>query len=61
MYKGTINKYRFELDDELNRIVVYKEGSGVDPIRYINVSPNISEKSFHYEIMDFVAKQGKEH
>jgi hypothetical protein len=57
MYKGVIGKYRFELDSETDRVMVYKEGDGVEPIAYINVKPDISEKSFHYEIMDWAAKQ----
>lgn len=57
MYKGVIGKYRFELDQETNRIMVYREGDGVEPIAYISVKPDISEKNFHYEIMDFAAKQ----
>jgi hypothetical protein len=57
MYKGVIGKYRFELDSETNRIMVYKEGDGVEPIAYISVKSGISEKSFHYEIMDWAAKQ----
>lgn len=58
MYKGVIGKYRFELDSETNRVMVYKEGDGVEPIAYINVKPNISEKSFHYEIMSWTADNG---
>lgn len=57
MYKGVIGKYRFELDSETNRVMVYKEGDGVEAIAYISVRPDISEKSFHYEIMDWAAKQ----
>lgn len=56
MYSGKINKYRFEHDSETNRIMVYEEGAGVEPVNLIHVSPNLSEKAFHYEIMDFVAK-----
>jgi hypothetical protein len=58
MYKGIIGKYRFELDSETNRIMVYKEGDGVEPIAYISVKSGISEKSFHYEIMSWVADNG---
>jgi hypothetical protein len=58
MYKGIIGKYRFELDSETNRIMVYKEGDGVEPIAYISVKLGISEKSFHYEIMSWVADNG---
>ncbi len=57
MYKGVIGKYRFELDSETNRVMVYKEGDGVEPVAYIKVKPDISEKAFHYEIMDWAAKQ----
>jgi hypothetical protein len=58
MYKGVIGKYRFELDSETNRVMVYKEGDGVEPIAYISVKPDISEKGFHYEIMSWVADNG---
>jgi hypothetical protein len=58
MYKGVIGKYRFELDSETDRVMVYKEGDGVEPIAYINVKPDISEKGFHYEIMSWVADNG---
>jgi hypothetical protein len=57
MYKGTIGKYIFELDVDTNRVMIYKEGAGVEPIAYISVKPGISEKGFHYEIMDWAAKQ----
>jgi len=50
-YESTIGNYRFELDSKTNRIAVYKEGAGVDPIELINVSNDINEKQFHYEIM----------
>jgi len=29
MYNATIGKYRFELDTDTNRIMVYREGDGV--------------------------------
>ena len=58
MYKGVIGKYRFELDSETNRVMVYKEGDGVEPIAYISVKPGISEKGFHYEIMSWTADNG---
>jgi len=59
MYSGKINKYRFEHDSETNRIMVYEEGAGVEPVNLIHVSPNISEKSFHYEIMSWYADSSK--
>jgi hypothetical protein len=56
MYTGKIGDYRFELEQETSRIVVYKEGTGVDPVAYIPVNKSLTEKDFHYEIMDFVTK-----
>jgi hypothetical protein len=53
MYKGKIGKYRFELDQDTNRVMVYREGDGVEPIAYISVRSDISEKGFHYEIMSW--------
>jgi hypothetical protein len=58
MYNDTIDKYRFELDSETNRIMIYKEGLGVEPVAYISVKPGITEKTFHYEIMSWVADTG---
>ena len=58
MYKGVIGKYRFESDLETDRIMIYREGDGVEPIAYINTKPDISEKAFHYEIMSWVAESG---
>jgi hypothetical protein len=59
MYSGKINKYRFEHDSETNRIIIYEEGAGVEPISLIHVSSNISEKTFHYEIMSWYADSSK--
>jgi len=53
MHQGKIDKYTFELETETNRILVYEEGQGIEPVSLINVKPNISEKAFHYEIMDW--------
>lgn len=56
MYKGKIGDLEFILEKDINsRICVYSKGN-IDPIAYINVSSDITEKSFHYEIMDFAAK-----
>lgn len=56
MYTGKIGNLEFILEKNIKcRICVYDKGS-VDPIAYIEVGPSITEKSFHYEIMDFVAK-----
>lgn len=57
MYSGKIGKFLFEHDTDTNRISVYIEGQGVEPVSYINVSPTLNEKDFHYEIMDFVTKR----
>lgn len=54
MYTGKIEKYTFEHDAKTNRINVYEDGCGVDPIELIKVNSNLTEKEFHYEIMDFV-------
>ena len=59
MYKGVISKYLFELEVETNRISVHCEGEGVDPVAFIKVDPNLSEKEFHYEIMAWVADNSK--
>jgi hypothetical protein len=56
MYTSKIADYRFELKPDTERVLVYKEGAGVDPIAYIHVEKNIPEKDFHYEIMDFITK-----
>ena len=39
--------------------MVYEQGAGVEPIRIINVSSDLSEKSFHYDIMAWVADNGE--
>lgn len=56
MYNGKIGAYTFEYEGGSTKILVYEEGRGLDPIQLIEVSPNLSEKNFHYEIMDFVSK-----
>lgn len=56
MYRGKIGVYNFELEEETSRIVVYKESTGVDPVAFISVEKGLTEKDFHYEIMDFVTK-----
>ena len=55
---GKIGEYTFELDSELNRIDVYQKGDAVEPGWHITVSPDVDEKTFHYEIMDWYAKRG---
>jgi len=57
---GKIAEYTFELDSDLSRIDVYKQGEGTDPSWYITVGRDIDEKSFHYEIMDWYSKKTQE-
>ena len=57
---GKIGEYTFELDSELSRIEVYKQGNGTEPSWYITVGQDIDEKSFHYEIMDWYSKKTQE-
>jgi hypothetical protein len=52
-----IGKYRFELDSNTNRIMVYGEGDGVLPVCYIQCKPNITEKEFDYEIMYYIIEE----
>ena len=52
-----IGKYRFELDSNANRIMVYGEGDGVLPVSYIQCKPNITEKEFDYEIMYYIIEE----
>jgi len=58
MYNGKISEFRFEHDSDTNRIMVYEEGRGVEPVSLIHVKPNLTEKDFHIEIMDFYSKSG---
>lgn len=57
MYNGKIGKFVFEYEASTSRICVYEEGQGVEPVSYIGVDSDLSEKDFHYEIMDFVMKR----
>ena len=57
MYRSKINDLNFVLEEETNRIYVYK-GSSEEPFSFISVEKDLTEKEFHYEIMDFAAKQG---
>lgn len=57
MYTGKIEPYTFELNTDTNHIYVYEKGKGVDPVKLIKVEEGITEKDFHYEIMDFVMRK----
>jgi len=56
---GKIGEYTFELDDQLNRINVYRKGEGMEPEWYIPTVTNLDEKTFHYEIMDWYVKRAE--
>lgn len=56
MYKDTIGKFEFIFEKESNRIVVYVKGD-TSPLTFLDVSGELTEKDFHYEIMDFVSKK----
>jgi len=58
MYSNKVGIYSFEYDNESSKIFVFEENGGVDPIHLIDVEGNLTEKAFHYEIMDFISKRG---
>jgi hypothetical protein len=58
MYSNKVGAYSFEYDSESSKIFVFEESKGVDPIHLIDVVGNLTEKAFHYEIMDFISKRG---
>lgn len=55
MYEGQINDNWFVYDNDNNKITVFEKGD-IDPVAYIAVDPTITEKDFHYEIMEWVLK-----
>ena len=57
MYKDKIGRFEFVFEEATARIIVYRSGDAA-PVRHINVSKELSEKDFHYEIMDITAKMG---
>lgn len=59
MHNGKIDKFRFEMDDSTNRIMIYEEGQGVEPVAFISVNRSISKKEFDIEIMDWYCKSVK--
>jgi len=54
--EGQIGKYIFRHDPISEKINVFEKPAGGEPEWYIQVSESISEKDFHYEIMDWYAK-----
>lgn len=55
MYEGQINNNWFVYEPDSKKITVYEKGD-IDPIAYITISDPISEKDFHYEIMEWALK-----
>lgn len=56
--EGTIKEYKFILKGE-TVIEVYDESGGELPCSYIHLESPITEKGFHYEIMDWYSKKVK--
>ena len=54
--EGQIGKYIFRHDPVVNKINIFEKPAGVEPEWYIEVSEDLTEKDFHYEIMDWYAK-----
>ena len=54
--QGQIGKYIFRHDPIVNKINVFEKPASSEPEWFIDVSENLSEKDFHYEIMDWYAK-----
>lgn len=57
MYNNKIGVYSFEYEVGSNKILIFEEGKGLDPIYLISVKPNLTEKDFHYEIMGWYAQK----
>jgi hypothetical protein len=58
MYREQIGGFEFVYEQETKRIMVYMKGD-TSPVRHISVGGELSEKDFHYEIMDFVSKSSE--
>jgi hypothetical protein len=54
--EGKIGKYIFRHDPVVNKIDVFEKPASTDPEWFIEVSEDLTEKDFHYEIMDWYAK-----
>ena len=54
--EGQIGKYIFRHDPVVNKINIYEKPASVEPEWFIEVSEDMTEKDFHYEIMDWYAK-----
>ena len=58
--EGKIGKYIFQHDPVLDKICVYEKPASEQPEFLISVSPDLTEKDFHYEIMDWYAKNNSQ-
>jgi len=54
--EGQIGKYIFRHDPVVNKITVFEKPASGEPEWFIDVSEELTEKGFHYEIMDWYAK-----
>jgi len=57
MFEEKIGDKRFEYEKNSNRINIYVSGD-IDPVSYISVETNLTEKEFHYEIMTWSMQKG---
>lgn len=57
MFEEKIGDKRFEYEKNSNRINIYVLGD-IDPVSYISVETNLTEKEFHYEIMTWSMQKG---
>jgi hypothetical protein len=54
--EGQIGKYIFRYDPIVNKINIFEKPATDQPEWFIEVSEGLTEKDFHYEIMDWYAK-----
>lgn len=57
MFEEKIGDKRFEYEKNSKRINIYIPGD-IDPVSYITVDQNLTEKDFHYEIMTWSLQKG---
>ena len=58
--EGQIGKYIFQHDPVLEKINVYEKPMSDHPEFLISVKSDITEKEFHYEIMDWYVKNNSQ-
>ena len=52
--EGQIGKYIFRHDPIVNKINIFEKPASIEPEWFIEVSEQITEKDFHYEINGLV-------